>query len=54
MTTPTAELHEGFSEPGATAVPWAEVERVLLTSEMFFLATVRADRYRFRSAEDLA
>ena len=43
MTTPTAELHEGFSEPGATAVPWAQVERVLLTSELFFLATVRAD-----------
>jgi general stress protein 26 len=43
MTTPTVELHEQFSEPGSTAVPWAEVERVLSTSEMFFLSTVRAD-----------
>ena len=43
MTTPTAELHEAFSEPGATVVPWADVERVLSTSEMFFLSTVRAD-----------
>jgi general stress protein 26 len=43
MTTPTVELHEGFSEPGATAVPWADVERVLAASEMFFLSTVRAD-----------
>ena len=43
MTTPTVELHEAFSEPGAAAVPWADVERVLSTSEMFFLSTVRAD-----------
>jgi general stress protein 26 len=41
--TPTAELHEGFSTPGATVVPWADVEQVLSTSEMFFLSTVRAD-----------
>jgi general stress protein 26 len=40
---PTAELHEGFSEPGTTAVPWSDVEQVLRTSEMFFLSTVRAD-----------
>ena len=43
MTAPTAELNVGFSEPGATAVPWAEVDRVLATSEMFFLSTVRGD-----------
>jgi hypothetical protein len=43
MTTPTVELNEGFSEPGAAAVPWAEVEQVLSTSEMFFLSTVRGD-----------
>jgi predicted pyridoxine 5'-phosphate oxidase superfamily flavin-nucleotide-binding protein len=43
MTTPTVELHEGFSEPGATAVPWTDVEQVLSTSEMYFLSTVRAD-----------
>ncbi|GAA3350985.1 pyridoxamine 5'-phosphate oxidase family protein [Amorphoplanes nipponensis] len=43
MTTPTAELNEDFSEPGATAVPWADAERVLAAAEMFFLSTVRAD-----------
>jgi general stress protein 26 len=43
MTTPTVEFNGDFSEPGATAVPWADVERVLTTSEMFFLSTVRAD-----------
>jgi len=43
MTAPTVELNQGFSEPGATAVPWSEVERVLSTSEMFFLSTVRGD-----------
>jgi hypothetical protein len=43
MTVPTVELNEGFSEPGATAVPWADVEQVLTSSQMFFLATVRAD-----------
>ena len=43
MTTPTVEFNGDFSEPGAPAVPWADVERVLTTSEMFFLSTVRAD-----------
>jgi general stress protein 26 len=43
MTTPTVELNEGFSEPGAAAVPWAEVEQILSTAEMFFLSTVRGD-----------
>jgi hypothetical protein len=37
VTAPTAELNAGFSEPGATAVPWSEAERVLATSEMFCL-----------------
>jgi general stress protein 26 len=40
---PTAELHEGFSQPGATARPWAEVVDVLTSSEMFWLSTVRRD-----------
>jgi general stress protein 26 len=40
---PIAELHEGFSSPGATARPWAEVVEVLTTSEMFWLSTVRRD-----------
>ncbi len=41
---PTAELHEGFSQPDATARPWAEVVDVLSKSEMFWLSTVRRDR----------
>ena len=40
---PTVELHEGFSEPGATARSWAEVVDVLSKSEMFWLSTVRRD-----------
>jgi len=40
---PTAELHEGFSQPDATATPWAEVVDVLSRSEMFWLSTVRRD-----------
>jgi general stress protein 26 len=47
MTTetpaPTTELHEGFSQPGAEARPWADVVDVLTTSEMFWLSTVRRD-----------
>lgn len=38
---PTAELNEGFSEPGAAARPWAEVAEVLSQTEMFWLSTVR-------------
>ena len=40
---PTAQLHEGFSGPGAAARPWADVVDVLSTSEMFWLSTVRRD-----------
>jgi general stress protein 26 len=40
---PTPELHEAFSEPGATATPWAEVADVLARSEIFWLSTVRRD-----------
>ena len=43
MTEPTVELHEAFSEPGATAPPWAAVVDVLTWSEMFWLSTVRRD-----------
>jgi len=42
-TGPAAQLHEGFSEPGAAAPPWAEVSRVLSASEMVWLSTVRRD-----------
>ena len=40
---PRAELNAGFSSPGATARPWAEVVALLSTSEMFWLSTVRRD-----------
>jgi general stress protein 26 len=40
---PTVEFHEGFSQPDATAPPWAEVVDVLSKSEMFWLSTVRRD-----------
>jgi general stress protein 26 len=40
---PAAQLHEGFSQPDATARPWAEVVAVLSAAEMFWLSTVRRD-----------
>ena len=40
---PTAELDARFSDPTATARPWAEVQEVLEASEIFFLSTVRKD-----------
>lgn len=39
----SAEFDSRFSEPGATARPWAEVVDVLTKSEMFWLSTVRGD-----------
>jgi general stress protein 26 len=43
MPEPTAELNEGFSEPDATARPWADVVEVLASAEIFWLSTVRRD-----------
>jgi general stress protein 26 len=43
MLEPTAELNEGFSEPDATARPWADVVEVLASAEIFWLSTVRRD-----------
>ena len=43
QTDPTAELNQGFSEPGTTARPWAEAAQVLSNAEMFWLSTVRRD-----------
>jgi general stress protein 26 len=40
---PTVEFTGAFSEPSATAVPWADVDAVLTKSEMFWLSTVRGD-----------
>lgn len=43
VVEPTAELVGEFSDPDAAAVPWPEVVRVLESSEMFWLSTVRRD-----------
>ena len=40
---PVAELNAGFSSPGATARPWAEVSDVLTHAGIFWLSTVRGD-----------
>jgi general stress protein 26 len=40
---PAAHLVKEFSDPQAAPVPWAEVVRVLESSEMFWLSTVRRD-----------
>jgi hypothetical protein len=42
-TEPRVEFDGSFSEPSATAVPWADVDAVLTMSEMFWLSTVRGD-----------
>ena len=42
-TTPDAELDARFSGPDAVATPWADVERVLEDSELFWISTVRGD-----------
>jgi general stress protein 26 len=43
MPEPTAELNAQFSEPGAAASPWRDVDEVLARSEIFWLSTVRGD-----------
>lgn len=43
MREPTPELNGDFSEPDATAVPWADTAAVLDSAEMFWLSTVRKD-----------
>jgi general stress protein 26 len=43
QTEPTVEFVQDFSEPDATARPWAEVAELLSSSEMFWLSTVRGD-----------
>ena len=40
---PIPELNAGFSEPGAAAMPWSEVEEALTRAEMFWLSTTRRD-----------
>jgi general stress protein 26 len=41
-TAPISEINTDFSSPGATAPPWSDVERVLVTAQMFWISTVRA------------
>ncbi len=40
---PVAELHAGFSSPGATPTDWAEGRRHIDEAEVFWLSTVRPD-----------
>jgi general stress protein 26 len=40
---PLVEFNAGYSQPGASARPWAEVRDVLDRSEMFWLSTVRGN-----------
>lgn len=42
-TSPQAEIDDRFSSPGATALPWPEVEEAIEQAEIFFLSTVRRD-----------
>jgi nitroimidazol reductase NimA-like FMN-containing flavoprotein (pyridoxamine 5'-phosphate oxidase superfamily) len=43
MDTVTSELDARFSDPDATATSWDEARRVLESSELAWIATVRAD-----------
>jgi Pyridoxamine 5'-phosphate oxidase len=42
-TKPPVEVHVPFSDPRATATPWARARRVLEKAEVFSLSTVRRD-----------
>jgi general stress protein 26 len=42
-TDPRAELHVPFSDPKATATPWAQARDILERAEVFWLSTVRPD-----------
>lgn len=43
MSTPEAELDARYSDPGATATPWATVEQTLATAPLYWLTSVRPD-----------
>ena len=43
VTSPTAELDDRFSSPGAKARPWPEVVEAIERAEIFWLSTVRRD-----------
>src|ERR687893_492481 len=40
---PTSKFDGRFSDPEAAPTPWADAERVLEASELYWLTTVRAD-----------
>jgi nitroimidazol reductase NimA-like FMN-containing flavoprotein (pyridoxamine 5'-phosphate oxidase superfamily) len=43
MIEPATKLDKRFSDPNAVATDWDETRRVLETSELFWISTVRAD-----------
>src|SRR3954470_7669098 len=44
MTTePTVRFDDRFSDPSASATPWAEAAKVLEEAELYWISTVRAD-----------
>src|SRR4051794_12171123 len=42
-TEPTASIDARYGEPDASPTPWADVEQLLTTAELSWLATVRPD-----------
>jgi general stress protein 26 len=42
-STPTVELDARFSTPGASPLPWSDVEAAIDHAEIFWLSTVRRD-----------
>lgn len=42
-TEPAPELDARFSDPGASATTWAEVQRTIHEAELFWISTVRPD-----------
>ena len=43
MSAPDTQLHERFSSPDATAMPWDAAEAVLRDAEIYWVTTVRPD-----------
>lgn len=42
-TTPTTEVNPQYSDPGATATPWATAREHLTRAEIYWLSTVQPD-----------
>jgi nitroimidazol reductase NimA-like FMN-containing flavoprotein (pyridoxamine 5'-phosphate oxidase superfamily) len=43
MNAPMTTLDERFSDPAAVATEWEETRRLLVSAELFWISTVRAD-----------